>query len=78
MIRGWRIAQAGPSTVCLYRTEMSRQIRKASSSRCAPHFLPVDADPSRLRADHEFRAIDFMLRTGGQSGSNVRGLAKGH
>ena len=34
MISGWRIAQAGPSTVCLYRTEMSRQTRKRSSSRC--------------------------------------------
>ena len=32
--RGWTTAQATPSTVCLYRTETSRKIRKASSSRC--------------------------------------------
>ena len=51
MIKGWRIAQAGPSTVCLYRTEMSRQIRKASSSRCdhiSLQSMPIHPERGRI------------------------------
>ena len=33
IIMGCKIAQAEPSTVCLYRTENSRQMRKPSNSR---------------------------------------------
>ena len=48
--KGWITAHEPPRIVCLYRTEMSRQIRNQSSSRnSSSSFQSIESHPDRGR-----------------------------
>ena len=68
MVRGWTIAQADPSAVCLYRTENSRHIRNPSNSRC-------DHISSQLIPTHPVRAEIMsswaLMPSGDEEGKTV-------
>ena len=53
---GWRMAQASPSTVCLYRTLMSRQHQERQQLARIPELAPVDGDPAWTGTDDCFGA----------------------